>query len=249
METNADWLQSESFTLTLSAGFFGFYAHAGLIAALEKHELIPSRIVGVSAGALAGGLWASGLKAHQLKDTLLELKRSDFWDPGLGFGGILKGKKFSHKLNTLLSQVGVSEFSHCPISFTAVVYDLLGRKTLGLSEGSVASAIRASCALPFLFRPVRIGWRFYLDGGVQDRPGFTVLSASERTLYHHLPHSSPWAGIHGDERVSLKSSPTRNVLQFQDLPRVGPFKLEHGHRALAMVEQRTLQWLEMPYQS
>ena len=31
-----DWLEAEPFTLALSAGFFGFFAHTGLILALEE---------------------------------------------------------------------------------------------------------------------------------------------------------------------------------------------------------------------
>ena len=56
----ADWLSEEPFTLLSSAGFFGFFAHAGLLAALEQTGLSPRRVAGASAGALAGGLWAAG---------------------------------------------------------------------------------------------------------------------------------------------------------------------------------------------
>ena len=245
--TNADWLTCEPFTLTLSAGFFGFFAHTGFISALEQKGIFPNRVVGVSAGALAGGLWASGINSAKIKDTLLTLKREEFWDPCVPIGGILKGKKFAHKLNVILAEEGVSRFEHCPIEFTAVVFDLLTRQTARLSNGKLEPAIRASCALPFLFRPVRVGFRFYLDGGVQDRPGFSALDVDERTLFHHLPHSSIWSGIHGDEAEVLRSSSSRNVFQINDLPKVNPFQLERGHQAMELAEKSTLIWLEQPY--
>src|SRR5690606_33221631 len=50
--THSDWLAREPFTLALSAGFFGFFAHTGVLLALEHAGLRPRRIVGVSAGAL-----------------------------------------------------------------------------------------------------------------------------------------------------------------------------------------------------
>ena len=55
-QTHADWLREQPFTLALSAGFFGFFAHAGVLRALEEQELRPARVVGASAGALSGGL-------------------------------------------------------------------------------------------------------------------------------------------------------------------------------------------------
>ena len=87
--SNRDWLASQPFTLALSAGFFGFFAHTGVLQALEEAGLRPRRIVGVSAGALAGGLWASGLSAAELAEELVRLRRVDFWDPGLPLGGLL----------------------------------------------------------------------------------------------------------------------------------------------------------------
>src|SRR5690606_10394272 len=87
--TRAQWLADEPFTLALGAGFFGFFAQTGLLAALEDEGLRPARVVGVSAGALAGGLWASGLSAADLEAELCSLRREDFWDPGLPLFGLL----------------------------------------------------------------------------------------------------------------------------------------------------------------
>ena len=52
----ADWLAEAPFTLTLSSGFFSFFAHSGLIAALQEADLRPARITGSSAGALGRAL-------------------------------------------------------------------------------------------------------------------------------------------------------------------------------------------------
>ena len=38
--TLGDWLDAGPYTLALSAGFFGFFAHAGVLAALEELSLI-----------------------------------------------------------------------------------------------------------------------------------------------------------------------------------------------------------------
>src|SRR4051812_30729734 len=93
----AAWLAQEPFTLAMSSGYFGFFAHCGVLWALEEHGLIPARVRGSSAGALVTGLWAAGLSARQVADDLLSVTRADFWDPrpGLGF---LKGQLFDQRL-------------------------------------------------------------------------------------------------------------------------------------------------------
>jgi len=55
--THHEWLAAAPYTLALGAGFFGFFAHTGVLRALEESGVSrPRRVVGVSAGALAGGL-------------------------------------------------------------------------------------------------------------------------------------------------------------------------------------------------
>lgn len=78
-----DWLQAEPFTLTMSSGFFSFFAHSAILSVLEEEGLLPNRVSGTSAGGLVGSLWASGRTMPDLIERLLSLKREDFWDPGI----------------------------------------------------------------------------------------------------------------------------------------------------------------------
>ncbi|MGB1581430.1 MAG: patatin-like phospholipase family protein, partial [Nevskiales bacterium] len=55
-----EWLSESAFGLTMSSGFFGFFAHSGMLSALEDEGLTPARLSGSSAGALTAALWASG---------------------------------------------------------------------------------------------------------------------------------------------------------------------------------------------
>lgn len=48
---------------------------------------------GASAGGLVAGLFAAGLSPAHMGETVVKFRRSDFWDP-IGFGGLLRGKKF-----------------------------------------------------------------------------------------------------------------------------------------------------------
>lgn len=226
-----EWLAREPFSLCLSAGFFGFFAHVGLLEALEGAGLRPRRVVGVSAGALAGGLWAAGVPAATLAAELSRLRRGDFWDPAFPWrGGLLTGAKFEAILRRLLAPTGVLEIEACPLPFATLGADLLGRGHV-LDRGPLPSAIRASCAVPLLFAPVRHGGRRLVDGGLSDGPGLSLLPADERVLLHHLQKAPP------------AESATRRVLAPQGLPQPGPFALEEGLRARAAARAAAEAWL------
>ena len=64
------WLQAGPFDLTLSSGFFGFFAHCGLLSVLEDAGLLPHRVSGASASALIGGFWAAGLETLAMREML-----------------------------------------------------------------------------------------------------------------------------------------------------------------------------------
>ena len=246
--THRDWLAERPFTLVLSAGFFGFFAHTGLLAALAAAGLRPRRLVGISAGALAGGLWAAGLDAAALTEEFVRLRRSDFWDPGLPLGGLLKGEKFADKLDDLLRGCGVNSFDDCPVPFAAIVHDVFRRRAEVVNEGPMAPAIQASCTVPLMFRPVispgrGLARRLWVDGGVSDRYGIVALAAGERALLHALPSQSAHSRFIRHARRPRADSSQR-VMIIPGLPRVSPFRLPFGQVALGVAYDYVSRWLE-----
>jgi NTE family protein len=99
--TLEDWLREAPFALAMSSGFFGFFAHVGVLTVLEERGLVPSRASGSSAGALVGGAWASGVSADAIANAVLGLRRESFWDPYFG-PGLLRGRLFRGLLDSLL---------------------------------------------------------------------------------------------------------------------------------------------------
>jgi len=51
--TLGDWLAERPFALAMSSGFFAFFAHTGMLAALLERGLVPRMVAGSSAGARA----------------------------------------------------------------------------------------------------------------------------------------------------------------------------------------------------
>lgn len=243
MPSHRDWLRQEPFTLALSAGFFGFFAHTGFISALEIAGVLPERVVGVSAGALAGGIWASGVPTEELANRLASLRRSDFWDPGLPVGGLLKGERFARLLEEIVRVELVEEM---PVTFASVAHDLWRHRTEVLDRGPLVRAIYASCAVPLLFRPVRINRAWLVDGGLSDRVGFAAAVPGERLLVHYLPSNHRQSRQVREETAAVLARPNCLAMVDAELPRLGPFKLERGPEALTIARERAMHWLAAP---
>jgi NTE family protein len=270
--TLADVLQRNPFELVMSSGFFGFFAHTGVVHALEEARLTPTLVGGSSAGALVAGLWAAGLPAARIRDRLFALQRGDFWDPdpwlglrpgrGLGRGGaagsgaarsgesrgrrrlpgLLRGARFEQLLAEALAEVDVRYFKDCRVPVRVVAFDVRARRTVTLAAGELAPAIRASCCVPGMFQPVVIEDRALVDGGVADRAGMSAASAGARVLYHHLPPHSPWRRF----TPAQNRVPVReqlHVLCEPSLPRMSPFHLGRGPRAFELARAMTLRAL------
>jgi NTE family protein len=255
--THAEALAAEPFTLVLGAGFFGFYAHVGLLCALERAGVKPRRVVGTSAGAIAGGIWAAGVPIESMVELLANLRRDHFWDPSwLGLRssdddpgtrlGLLRGRKFDALLRSALGDV--ERIEQCTTPFAAVTHELRAQRPRVHERGQLCTAIRASAALPVMFGPVRIAGRLHADGGISDRPGFSALAPGERVLYHHLPHRSRWPRLSGDEAAERRDTATRKVIVMDDLPRVHPGALERGALVLERARDQAQRWLERPQQ-
>ncbi len=239
--TLREWLRERPFSLALSSGFFGFFAHTGLVTVLEDEALAPTRLAGSSAGALVAGLWAAGVAGTSMRDELLRLRRSDFWDPRPG-PGLLHGAKFRGRLDALLP---VKRFDECRTPLAVSVFDLISRTTRVVREGPLAPALQASCTVPFLFHPTWVDGRPLLDGGILDRPGIDGLPHGDRVLHHHLASRSPWRR-RGSASMSVPRRDGLTALVIPGLPRVGPFRLEEGARAFEAARRATREALDRP---
>lgn len=230
--TLRDWLAEAPFALTMSSGFFSFFAHCGVLTVLEDEGLLPQRVSGSSAGALVVGCWAGGMDASRQQRELLRLKREDFWDPGPG-AGLLRGRLFRKRLEGMIS---APLFTQCRVPLAVSTFDLISRRTRVLSSGLVAPAIHASCAVPLLFHPVWIDGRPLLDGGVADRSGMAGMPAGPRLLYHHITSRSPWRRS-GSPALRIPSRARMTSLAIEGLTRVHPFAMERG--AIAFSQARS----------
>lgn len=149
--------------LVLGGGGVKGFAHVGVIKVLESHGIKPNIVVGTSAGSFVGALYASGMSAFKLQSVALGIQEADIRDLTLSSRGFLIGEKLQQFVNT---QVGNKTIQQFPIRFAAVATDLESGEKAAFNYGNAGQAVRASCSIPNVFLPARIGKRQYVDGGL-----------------------------------------------------------------------------------
>ncbi len=176
--------------LALSGGGTKGFAHVGVIQVLERAGIPVAGIVGTSMGSIIGGLRASGYDGASLEEVvrgidlpaLLDdrnasaagnskihsLLRRTFDSQGHSTGplGIMEGKHLLSTLHELTARAREGNFDDLPTPFVAVATDMETGEAILLRRGSLASALRASMAIPGLFEPWPVEGRMALDGGL-----------------------------------------------------------------------------------
>lgn len=241
-ETLKDWLQASPYTIALSSCYFGFFAHIGVLSALEDHNLLPDKLSGASAGALAGSMWASGNSISTLSTLLFGLSRDCFWDPAPGFG-LLRGQRFR---NTITEMAACKTLEQCNIPIAVSTFDLLRQKTHVFKSGNLSDCIYASCTVPMLFQPIRIDNKLCFDGGIKDWAGCAGVETSDKLLRIALFNRSRY-------RYQIKSMPCAKpvdnehtkTITIHDLIQVTPNSMQNGKTAFYQARYAMLTALDM----
>ncbi len=181
--------------LVLSGGGARGGAHLGVLKVLERLQVPLDVIVGTSAGSIIGAAYASGMSTTELErelrplgtatlfrdvsrdDLPLRRKADDAQNhigPELGLRadglalpkGAVAGVAMEAVLRRLTAGQRDASFDRLPIPFRAVATDVTTAEMVVIGEGSLATAVRASMALPAIVNPVEINGRLLVDGGV-----------------------------------------------------------------------------------
>ena len=160
--------------LALGSGGAKGLAHIGAIQEIEAQGYEIVAIAGTSMGALIGGVYAMG-KLEVYSDWVCSLAKLDVLrlvDWTLSGGGLIKGERI---IGTLRELIGDARIEQLPLAFTAVATDLDREREVWLTRGSLFDAIRASIAIPTVFRPHTLEDRRLVDGGLLNPVPVTPL--------------------------------------------------------------------------
>ena len=151
--------------LALGGGAARGWAHIGVIRALEQAGIVPDIIAGTSIGAVVGGCLAAG-RIDELEGFARNLTRRKvfgFLDFNITGSGLITGQRVVEQLEGHLKDMDIAGM---PRKFVAVATELGTGSEIWISRGSLVEAMRASYAIPGIFKPVRIGERWLFDGAL-----------------------------------------------------------------------------------
>lgn len=168
--------------VALGGGVARGWAHIGVMKALVKAGIEPDIVVGTSIGAVVGGCFAAG-KLDELEAfacTLTRRKVFGFLDFNLSGSGLINGTRLCDAFDQHLETVQIQDM---PKRFVAVATELGTGHEVWLKRGRLVDAMRASYALPGIFRPVNIAGRWLVDGAlVNPVPVSAARALGARTI-------------------------------------------------------------------
>ena len=166
----------------------------GMLRALLEAGVTPDLVLGTSVGALNGAFLAA--------DPTVEatVRLAGLWDELAGRGGVFTGSLVAraatmartgthlHRrgpLRSLLAEhLPVERLEDLAVPFQCVAASIERAAEHWFTEGSLSDAVMASCAVPGLLAPVRVGDEHFLDGGlVNSIPVSRAVELGATTVY------------------------------------------------------------------
>jgi len=158
---------STKIALVLSSGGPRGFAYIGAIEELESRGYEITSVAGTSIGSLIGGMYAAG-KLEEVKEWLFSLdswKVFSLMDFSISTNHLVKGEKIIEALKHIVPDVNIENLR---IPYKAVATDFYTGEGVVFDSGNLFQAIRASISIPSLFRPVKLGKKTLIDGGIAD---------------------------------------------------------------------------------
>lgn len=149
--------------LVLGGGAARGFAHIGVIKALESQGIRPDIVVGTSAGAVVGALYAAGYSGFDLQKIAFDLDEGKVGDLDFTTRGFIKGESLQNFVNRAVKYRPIEKLGK---PFAAVATDLQTGEKVVFRTGNTGMAVRASSSVPGVFQPMRINGKDYVDGGL-----------------------------------------------------------------------------------
>ena len=152
--------------LVLGSGGARGLAHIGAIEALEERGYTITSIAGCSMGSIIAGMYAAG-QLKEAKEWFLSVDKQlilRMMDINLlSVNSLVKGERIIEELQKVVPDRPIENLN---IPCTLVATDMIHSDEVIFRTGSLFEAVRASISIPLFFKPVQIGKRLLIDGGI-----------------------------------------------------------------------------------
>ncbi|MFT4021858.1 MAG: patatin-like phospholipase family protein [Acinetobacter sp.] len=238
--------------IALGGGGAKGFAHIGVLKVLEAHGIKAKIVTGTSSGSFVGSLYASGKTPVQLQQLAAQLKESDIRDLTISRQGFVVGQKLQDYINREIGNKSIQQF---PIRFAAVATRLDNGQKVNFTRGNAGQAVRASCSIPNVFIPAKIGGVQYVDGGLVSPIPVKTAKSMGADIVIAVDISARPAGtsassllglldqtinIMGQQAINDELSHANVVIQ-PKVEKIGPMDLRSGQVAILEGEQAAQQ--------
>lgn len=187
--------------LALGGGAARGNAHIGVLKSLDRMGLKADIICGCSIGAMVGAAHAAG-NLERLEHWMRALTRREmlrYFELNFANGGLVDVDTFNE---FLCSEICAEEreIESLDIRFASVAADIRTGKEVWLQRGPLLDAVRASIALPGLFRPVAHDNGWLVDGGLVNPVPVSICRALGADMVIAVNLNTDLLGKHFTER-------------------------------------------------
>jgi NTE family protein len=147
--------------LALGGGFARGIAHIGVLKVLEQENIPISLVAGTSVGALIGAAYCSGVTIPELEQMATRVRFKHFARWTLSRYGFASNERMIKFLSSILK---VNTFEELLIPLAVTATDFSTGQGVVFQSGPLVDPVRASCAYPGMFLPVKIRGRLLVDG-------------------------------------------------------------------------------------
>ena len=179
------FLQKEFKMYSLGIAFCGGgskgIAHAGVIKFLNEQKIVPDVLAGTSAGAIVASMYAAGKKPEEIV-TFFKSVYFFKWNHFalMKPGGFIHSDVFKKYLNPIFKDMVLDDLDkRVFITATNIVS---GKLEVFGGQTKVVDALIASCAVPMVATPYKIGNDLYNDGGILNNFPADVLKYVSRKI-------------------------------------------------------------------
>jgi NTE family protein len=160
-ETPAVPVRPPKVGIALGGGFARGLAHIGILKVLEEEKVPVDFIAGTSVGSVIGAAYASGISIKELEEVAALVRFRDFSRWTFSRFGLFSNDKMAIFLRNVLR---CRTFEELRIPLAVAATDIITGEPAVFTSGDLIDPVRASCAYPGMFQPVRVGGRLLVDG-------------------------------------------------------------------------------------